>query len=209
MCDLLELYFAPNTISVAVAIALEEVGADYVTRRIDFSASEQTSEAYAVLNPKGRVPTLVSDDVPLTETGALLEFAHGLNPDKGLVPAGAVDAAKMREAMFYFASTMHVNHAHKLRGARWADKQESWDDMQAKVPETMTASCDYVEHSLLKGPYLLGERFSLADPYLYMICTWVEGDGVDLSQFPKIRAFMAEMEKRPSVQAVREAGMIT
>lgn len=205
---MLELFFAPNTISVAVAIALEEAGASYTPRLIDFSKAEQTSASYREINPKGRVPALRTEDGLLTEAGALLEYVHALNPAKNLVPSDALQAAKMREAMFYFASTMHVNHAHKLRGARWANNQTSWDDMRSKVAETMTASCNYVEQSLLAGPYLLGDTFSLADAYLFVICTWLDGDGVDVTQFPKIRALMAEMEKRPSVAAVREAGIL-
>ena len=206
---MLNLFFAPNTISVAVAIALEEIGASYTTKRVDFSSAEQTGDAYLAINPKGRVPTLQTQDGLITETGAILEYVHALNPAKGLVPSDTFQAAKMREAMFYFASTMHVNHAHKLRGVRWANNAESWEDMRSKVAETMTASCDYVERSLLKGPYLLGETFSLADAYLFVINTWLAGDGVDVTQFPKIQTFMTEMEKRPSVVAVRNAGILT
>ncbi|MCV6547067.1 MAG: glutathione S-transferase family protein [Cohaesibacter sp.] len=205
---MLELYFAPNTISIAIAIALEESGLDYCTKPVNFAASEQMSEPYASLNPKGRVPTLVTEHGPLTETGAILDYIHSLAPQKGLVPSDVLASAKMREAMFYFASTMHVNHAHKLRGSRWADKEASWEDMRAKVSQTMTASCDYVEKNLIKGPFILGETFSLADPYLYMISTWATGDGVDLSRFPKLLTLMAEMEKRPSVQAVKAAKML-
>ena len=117
-------------------------------------------------------------------------------------------AARMREVMYYLASTMHVNHAHKLRGARWADKKPSWKDMTDKVPQTMTASCKYISSNGLRGPFVLGEAVSLADPYLYVVCSWLEGDGVDVSAFPKILAFRAAMEARPSVQAVRAAGML-
>ncbi|NOD30453.1 glutathione S-transferase family protein [Ruegeria atlantica] len=204
----MQLYYAPRTISVAVAIALEETGLKYEAVKLDFAGGEQTKPAYKQINPKGRVPALVMDGGILTETGALLEFVAAKAPETGLVPADPVMAARMREGMFYLASTMHVNHAHKMRGHRWADKKSSWNDMKDKVARTMTASCDYISSNGLRGPFVLGEAFSLADAYLYVVCSWLEGDGVDVSAFPKIVAFRKAMEARPSVQAVRAAGML-
>ena len=144
----------------------------------------------------------------LTETGALLEYIATKAPEAELVPADPVMAARMREVMFYLASTMHVNHAHKLRGHRWADKKSSWKDMTNKVSQTMTTSCDYISSNGLRGPFVLGDAFSLADAYLYVVCSWLEGDGVDVSSFPKILAFRKVMEARHSVQEVRAAGML-
>ncbi len=204
----MQLYYAPGTISIAVAIALEEAGLTYEPVKLDFASGEQTTPAYAQINPKGRVPALVVEGGILTETGALLDFIAAKAPDAGLVPADAVMAARMREVMYYLASTMHVNHAHKMRGSRWADKKSSWADMKGKVAETMTTSCAYIENSGLRGPFVLGENLSLADIYLYVVCSWLEGDGVDVSAFPKIVTFRAAMEARASVQAVKAAGML-
>ncbi|KIC38751.1 glutathione S-transferase [Ruegeria sp. ANG-R] len=204
----MQLYFAPRTISIAVAIALEEAGLEYEAIQLDFAGGEQTQPAYKQINPKGRVPALVVDGGILTETGALLEYVAAKAPEAGLVPDDPVLAARMREVMYYLASTMHVNHAHKLRGHRWADKTSSWKDMKGKVAQTMTTSCEYICSNGLRGPLVLGEAFSLADVYLYVVCSWLEGDGVDVSAFPKIIAFREAMEARPSVQAVRAAGML-
>lgn len=204
----MQLFYAPGTISVAVAITLHEAGLPFVPVRVDFASAEQTKAAYRQINPKGRVPALITDGGVLTETGALLEYVAALAPQAGLVPEDPLLAARMRELIFYLASTMHVNHAHKMRGARWADKDSSFKDMAAKVSRTMTDSATHVETCGLKGPFVLGDRFSLADPYLYVVCTWLSGDGVDLADFPKIRAFMAAMEQRPSLRAVAEQGML-
>ncbi len=204
----MQLYYAPRTISVAVAIALEEAGLDYEAIRLDFADGEQTRPAYKQINPKGRVPALAVDGGILTETGALLDYIATIAPQAGLVPEDPVMAARMREVMYYLASTMHVNHAHKMRGHRWADKKSSWKDMKDKVAQTMTASCKYISSNGLRGPFVLGETFSLADAYLYVVCSWLEGDGVDVSAFPKILAFREAMEARGSVQAVQAAGML-
>ena len=76
----MQLYYAPRTISVAVAIALEEAGPDYEAIRLDFAAGEQTKPAYKQINPKGRVPALVVDGGILTETGALLDYIAAVAP---------------------------------------------------------------------------------------------------------------------------------
>jgi glutathione S-transferase len=204
----MQLYYAPNTISVAVAIALEEAGIEYETVKIDFTAKEQTGAAYAQINPKGRVPALAVEGGILTETGALLEYIADMAPDAGLRPQEPVQLARMREVMFYLASTMHVNHAHRLRGARWAKERSSWKDMQKMVPQTMAASCEYISQAGLRGPFVLGEEISLADCYLYVVCTWLEGDGVNVTDFPKIQNFMTAMEQREAIRAVYAKGML-
>ncbi|MGR3546946.1 MAG: glutathione S-transferase family protein [Roseovarius sp.] len=204
----MKLYYAKGTISIAVAIALHEAGLDFEPMRLDFRAGEQSGATYLAINPKGRVPALVTDNGILTETGAILDYIADSAPQAGLRPSDPHQAAKMREAMYYLASTMHVNHAHKMRGHRWANEQSSFDDMKAKSVQTMTDSATYVETHLLTGPYVLGETLSLADPYLFVACNWLEGDGVDVAQFPKITAFMQAMRARPSVAQVIADNMI-
>ncbi|WP_299367317.1 glutathione S-transferase family protein [uncultured Tateyamaria sp.] len=202
----MKLYYAPGTISIAVAIALREAGIDHDTHKLNFAAGEQGSADYARINSKGRVPALETDGTILTETGAILEYIAALSP--GLMPADPVEAARARAVMFYLASTMHVNHAHKMRGHRWADTPASWEDMTAKVPETMAASAQYIEDECLTGPFILGDTVTIADAYLFVVCNWLPGDGVDLAPYPKLSAFMTAMENRVSVQAVRSNGML-
>lgn len=204
----MQLYYAPNTISVAVAIALEEAGLAYEAVMIDFAEKQQTTRAYHQINPKGRVPALAVEGGILTETGALLEYIADLAPDAELRPSDPVLQARMREVMFYLASTMHVNHAHKMRGSRWASNPASFKDMARKVPETMAASCEYICNHGLRGPFVLGDTPCLADFYLYVVCTWLEGDGVKLAGFPKLRAFIEAMDARDSIKTVRAKDML-
>ena len=204
----MKLYYAPNTISIVVAITLHEAGLDYDPVLVDFAKREQAEPEFVAINPKARVPALVTPQGVLTETGALQDYIAAIAPEAGLVPADPVQAARMREVMYYLASTMHVNHAHRMRGSRWATQESSFADMQAKVPETMNASCAYIEAHGLEGPYVLGTQFSLADPYLYVVSAWLKGDGVEISDYPKLAAFRAAMRTRPSVQHVLDAGML-
>ncbi len=201
---MLKLHYAPNTISVAVAIALEEAGIAFDAIMVDFATGAQQSKAYLDINPKGRVPTLETPEGILTETGAILEYAC-----PALVPTDRFQAGRMREAMYYLASTMHVAHAHKLRGHRWADQQSSYDDMKAKTPENISACCAYLEGAYSFDPYVTGGTFTLADAYMTVVLGWVAGDGVDLASYPKLAAYLIRMRTRPSVLSVSAKGMLT
>lgn len=202
---MLKLYCAPNTIAVAAIVALNE-GVHWEPVRVDFATAEQTKPDYLSINPKGRVPVLITPEGSLTEVGAILEYI-GETAVPRLLPADPLHRARMREVMYYLSSTMHVNHAHRYRGARWANEKSSFDDMRAKVPETMTQSCAYLEPRIA-GPFLFGPELTLADCYLYPISTWLEGDGVQLGEFPKLQAWKATMERLPSVQKAIADGFV-
>lgn len=202
----MDLFYAPGTVAVAAALALAESGLAHSLTRVDFASGEQTKPDYLKINPKGRVPALATDGTIITETGAILDYIAAKSGS--LMPDSALDAAKMRSVMYYLASTMHVNHAHKMRGPRWADRPESHADMAAKVPATMAASAQFIEDECLTGPFILGDTVTIGDCYLFAVCNWLPGDDVDMTPFPRINAFMAAMNARPSVQSIRDAGVL-
>lgn len=203
----MKFFCAKSTISIATAIMLEETGTAYEPVMLNFADGDQLKPEYHAINPKGRVPALVTDHGILTETGAILEYLDTTS-DAGMVPADPWGAAQLRSVMYYLASTFHVNHAHKMRGSRWADQQSSYDDMKAKVPETMGASCAFIEETCALSPFVMGEAMTVADPWLFTICTWLKGDGVDIAHYPKLAAHHDMMNARRSVQAVRALGLI-
>ena len=199
---MLKLFATKGTISVAVALVLEEVEADYELCLIDFAVDEQRSQAYLEVNPKGRVPALVTAGGTLTETAAVLEY---IAPN--MLPRDAFESAKHREISYYLAATMHINHAHKLRGYRWADLETSYEDMRAKVPQTMAESCAYVE-DVIVGPYIFGAQFTLADAYLFVITQWLASDGVEIQNYPKLAQLQRSVAARPSVARIAEKGLL-
>ena len=197
-----KLYTAPGTCALASHIALEEAGAAYTAERLDFKNSQQTTPQYLAINPKGRVPALVTDRGTLTETPAILAFIASSFPKAKLVPEDSFALAEAQSFNSYLCSTVQINHAHKMRGYRWAVDETSFADMKRKVPETMAASFALIERDMLKGPWVMGEQFTTCDPYLYTISGWLEGDGVDLATLPKVAAHRKRMEERPAVQKV-------
>ncbi|MCY1239939.1 Glutathione S-transferase GST-6.0 [compost metagenome] len=188
---------------MASHIALEEAGADYEARRVDFSTAEQTKPDYLAVNPKGRVPALLTDRGVITETPAILTYIAETHPAANLAPRGDAFAfAQLQSFMNYLCSTVHVAHAHGRRGARWADDPAAHEAMKAKVASNMAACFELIENKMFEGPFVLGETYSVADPYLFTIAGWLESDGVDPARFPKILDHRNRMTARPAVARV-------
>lgn len=200
---MLKLFYALNTCALASHIALEEAGARYETVRLNFAEGDQTKPEYLKVNPKARVPALITDQGILTETPAILVYVAQTHPSAGLAPLDDPFAlARVQAFNSYLCSTVHVAHAHGRRGKRWADEASSHEDMQRKVPETMRACMDLIEREMFAGPWVMGERYSVCDAYLYTICGWLDGDQVDIRRFPKVAAHFERMAARPAVQKV-------
>jgi glutathione S-transferase len=199
---MLKLYYAPNTCALATHIALEDADADYEAVRLDFRAEEQRKPSYLKVNPKGRVPALVTDRGILTETPAILAFVAQQFPSAGLAPLDDAFAfGRVQAFNAYICATLHVAHAHGRRGARWADDPAAHEAMRRKVPQSVGDCFALIENEMLEGPWVMGERYTICDPYLFTVARWMEGDGVDRSQYPKVAEHSRRMEERRAVKA--------
>ena len=200
-----KLYYAPGTCALASHIALEEAGADYTTERLNFKANQQNSPDYLAINPKGRVPSLVTDRGTLTETPAMLAYIAQSFPQAKLAPLDDAFAfAQVQAFNSYLCSTVHVAHAHKLRGARWATEASSFADMKRMVPKTVGACVALIEQKMFRGPWVMGDTYTICDPYLFTIAQWLEGDSVDIASTPKLADHFRRMTERPAVRKVME-----
>lgn len=200
---MLTLYYAPHTCSLATHLALSQAGAEYDLVRIAFSKDEQRAPAYTKINPKARVPALVTERGVLTETPAMLLFVAQTYPEAKLAPLGDMfRLAEVNAFNSYLCSTVHVAHAHRMRGFRWADEPQAWDAMRRKVPQSVGESFSLIEREFLKGPWVMGEEFSMADFYLLTLSRWLEADGVDLSRLPRVLDHRMRMLALPIVASV-------
>lgn len=203
----MKLYFGPGSCALASHIVLEEIGVAHEAVKVDLAAGEQRKPEYLAVNPKGRVPALVTDHGTLTETPAVLIYLAQTHPAAGLAPTDPWQLAKVQEFNSYLASTVHVAHAHKQRGSRWSDDPASWEAMKAKVPTSMLAVFQPIEDALTSD-WVFG-AYSVADTYLFTIARWLEGDGVDLAKLPRVAAHMERMRARPAVQRALAAEGLT
>jgi glutathione S-transferase len=206
---MLRLYYAPNTCALATHIALEEAGAEYDLVRVDFASEEQRKPAYIALNPKGRVPTLGTNEGLLSETPALLAYVAQRFPAARLAPLDDPFAfGRIQAFNSYLCSTVHVAHARRMRGYRWADDPAAIAEMKRKVPETVAACFDLIEREMFGGPWVAGADYTICDPYLFTLAQWLEADGVDVARLPKVADHRRRMRERPAVaKAIKmEAG---
>jgi glutathione S-transferase len=200
---MLILYYAAHTCSLATHILLEEAGADYSAVRIDFAQQQQRSPEYLEINPKGRVPALVSDRGILTETPAMLAFVAQSFPEAGLAPLDDPFAFAEAQAFnSYLCSTLHVAHAHRMRGYRWVDAEDksAIAAMQRHVPQSVSACYELIERDMLRGPWVMGERYTICDPYLFTLAQWLEDDGVDPKRFPRVVEHRRRVAERAGVR---------
>jgi glutathione S-transferase len=195
------LYFAPNSCALATLIALEEASAPVRLQLVDFRKQAQRSPEYLAVNPKGRVPALACDEGVLTETPALLAFVAQRFPAAQLAPREPFAFARAQAFNSYLCSTVHVAHAHRMRGHRWVDAEDAaaLAAMRRKVPQSVGDAFARIEEAL-GGPWVLGDAYSICDAYLFTLAQWLEADGVALERLPRVLAHRARVADRPAVQ---------
>ncbi len=200
---MLTLFYAAGTCSLASHIALEDSGAAYEAKRLNFAEGEQRKPEYLAINPKGRVPALVTERGIITETPAILVYIAQTNPRANLAPLNDPFAlAQIQSFNNYLSSTVHVAHAHRARGYRWTDDAAAQETMKKKVPQNVGDCFEIIENQYFKGPWVMGEAYSICDPYLYTIAGWLEADGVDPKRFPKVLDHRNRMAERAVVKKV-------
>lgn len=199
---MLKLYWGPGTCALASHIALEEAGAKYETEKLNLAQGDQRKPEYLKVNPKSRVPALITERGILTETPAILVWIAQTYPQAKLAPADPFEFAVAQAFNSYLCATVHPAHAHGRRGARWSDDTAAHESMKAKVPQNMADSFTLIENEMLKGPWVMGDAYSICDPYLYTISGWLESDGVDIAKFPRVHDHFKRMSERVAVKAV-------
>lgn len=200
---MLNLFYAAHTCALASHIALEEAGADYTLTRIRFADNDQRKPDYLKINPKGRVPALVTERGVLTETPAMLAYIAQLYPQAKLAPLDDAFAFAQAQAFnSYLCSTVHVSHAHRMRGSRWveAEDTQSIEAMKKKVPQSVYDGFALIENGMLTGPWVLGDSYSICDAYLFTLAQWLEADGVDPARLPRVAEHRHRVADRPAVQ---------
>lgn len=200
---MLKLFYATGTCALASHIALQEAAADYETVRLDFRSNDQRKPEYLAINPKGRVPALVTDRGILTETPAILVFVAQTFPQARLAPLDdAFALARVQAFNSYLCSTVHIAHAHRVRGYRWVDADDTAAiaAMQKRVPLSVAECFDLIERQMFVGPWVMGDSYSICDPYLFTLAQWLEADGVNPLRFPKVQDHRKRMSERPGVK---------
>ena len=197
----MKLYYAPGACSLASHIALQESGLPFEIDKLNFSTKTTAGgEDFMQINPKGYVPTITLDDGSiLTEGPAILQYIADRNPGSGLAPeAGTMERYRLQEWLTFIGTELHKSFSPLFNKA-------ASDEVKNNARNMLTKRLSYVETQLANKPYLLGDRFTVADAYLFVVVSWSGHVGLDLSQFPRINEYTARIAARPSVQAAMKA----
>lgn len=204
-----KLYYSPGACSLAPHIALEETGEPFEPVRVKFAENEQRSPEYLALNPKGRVPTLADGEFVVTENPAVLRYIARRYPGAALWPDDMRDEARCAEWLAWCSSGVHVAYAHIRRAERYATSEAGQAEVVQKGRDTARQVWEQVEAKLAKSgsTWAAGERYSVADPYLFTFWTWGRGPNLayDMARdFPAWTDHARRMGERPAVRRVLE-----
>jgi glutathione S-transferase len=201
----MKLYYAPGACSLASHIALREAGVPFEAVKVEGRGTKTAAGVdYLTVTPKGYVPALQLDDGEvLTEGTAILPYVGDLNPTAKLAPAhGTLPRYRLHEWLGYVATELHKNFGPFFSPG-------TTDEQKAAAKANLGKRFDFVQQSLAGRSFLLGDDFSVADAYLFTVLGWTAYVGIDLGQWPALKAWHAGVAARPAVQAaMRAEGLI-
>jgi glutathione S-transferase len=196
----MKLYYATGTCSHAAHIALREAGLPFTLVRYDMKRAElEGGGRLEEVNEKGFVPVLELDDGErLTEVSAVLQYIADRVPERGLAPpAGSMPRYRLIEWLNFLATEVHKIY--------WPLFHDGADVEKDKAREKLGRSFAWIERKLGDRMFLLGDGFTVADAYLVTVLNWTKAAGIDVAQWPALKAYRVRMRERPAVAAALEA----
>jgi glutathione S-transferase len=201
----MKLFYSSGACSLSPHIVAREAGIELRLQKVDLKTKTISADGdFFAINPKGYVPTLQLDDGEiLTEGPAIVQYLADLKPEKGLAPpAGTMPRYHLQEWLGFINSELHKTSSPLFR-------PDTPAETRAERQAYLNKRYGLVEKQLAGQPYLLGDRFTAADAYLFTVTNWAAPVKFDLSPFPNIRAFQERVAARPAVQAaMRAEGLI-
>jgi glutathione S-transferase len=171
----MKLYYSPGSCALGVHVLLEEIGAPFELRRVNFAEREQHGAAYVAINPKSKVPALERDDGSvMTEYQAISIYLALTHPEKQLIPSDIERQARMMEAMDYVVGTVHgQGFRQAFRALEYALREADQDAVKARGVKIADKGLALIDKSLAGKDWIVGE-FSLADPALFYVSYWAQ-----------------------------------
>ncbi len=200
----MKLYYRPGTCSLASCIALYEAGLKFELVKVD-RRTNQASDGldFNEVNPKGYVPALTLDNgETLTENVAVLQYIADRNPAAKLAPpAGTMERYRLIEWLGFINSEIHKSFSPLFR-------KDAPDDTKTYARNNITRRAGWLNSTLGSRSYLLGEQFTVADAYLFVVLGWGAHVGVDIAQWPKVQGLVARVGARPhAIEALKAEGL--
>ena len=201
----MKLYYLPAACSLAANIALREASLKFELVKVD----RQTKQAadgldFKEVNPKGYVPALTLDSgETLTENVAVLQYIADRNPAAKLAPpAGTMERYRLVEWLALINSEIHKSFGPLFR-------KDAPDDTKNYARQNITTRAGWLNSNLGARSFLMGEQFTVADAYLFVVLSWGARAGIDLAQWPQLQGLVARVGARPNViEALKSEGLV-
>jgi glutathione S-transferase len=201
----MKLYFAPGACSLSPHIVMREAGMKFDLEQVNNQEKKTKSGVdYWTVNGKGQVPVLEFDDGErLTEGPVIVQWIADQNPSSGLVPpAGSLDRYRVQEWLNFTTSELHKSFGPIFRPT-------TPDAYKAISKENLGKRFDWLDKQLAGKQYLMGDKLTVADAYLFTILRWTTRIEMDLAKWPNLKAYVDRVAARPKVQeALKAEGLI-
>jgi glutathione S-transferase len=197
----MKLYYAPGACSLAPHIVLRELGLPHTAVQVNLKEGRaEDGSDYRLINPKGYVPALVLDSGErLTEVAMLLQFLADRVPGAGLAPAnGTMERYRLQEWLNFISAEIHKAYA-----PLWTATTPEEEKQRARA--RLAGRFDWLNPQLGANTHLMGERFTVADAYLFIVLNWAQCTGIDLARWPALTRYTARIAARPAVRAAMKA----
>ena len=201
----MKLFFAPGACSLSPHIVLSEAGHAFELEQVDLKEKKtKFGSNYLDINPKGQVPALRLDDGELlTEGPVIVQYLADQKPGAGLLPgAGTMERYRVQEWLNFISTELHKTFGPIFRPTT----PEAFKSLSR---ENLATRFDYINGCLAGRQYLTGDKFSVADAYLFTVLRWAPRVEIDLARWPNLAAYVARVAARPKVQeAMKAEGLI-
>ncbi|HVV84197.1 MAG TPA: glutathione S-transferase family protein [Kofleriaceae bacterium] len=195
----LELAYAPNTCALVPYVLLAEAGADFTPRPLDFRRREHLSPEFLALNPKHKVPVLIIDGEPLTESVAIGVWIARTFPAARLLPADPKEELRALSLMAWCASTIHPTLTPNALPQRYCDLPGSEESVR-RCAQKLTHEHYAIGERLLAGRDFFFDHLTCPDVHFFWCFRRGMQFGMDVSAYPSCRAAFDRIAARPSVQ---------
>jgi len=202
---MLTFYYAPGACSMASHIALEESGAAYTPRLVQFAKAEQESAEYRdAVNPRGKVPALQTDDGILTENVAILTYIARTFPDAKLLPTDTLGLARCLSHMAYLSNAVHPTFTRIARTQRFAKSEAAQAEVKETARETFWGLLQELDGIIGGKDWVMGADYTTCDPYTLVFYGWGARIGMKMEELKNYTGFKNRMLQRPAVRKVLE-----
>jgi glutathione S-transferase len=200
---MMQLHYFPSNASMTPHMVLEELGASYELVLVDRTKNAHHSPEYLKLNPNGKIPVLVDGALVLYETAAITLHLADTHAAAGLAPPmGTPERAQFYKWLMWLSNTLQAEMPLYFYSDRWADTPEGAAQLKRHAEAHIAGMIDQLDAELAKhgGPWFLGERYSVLDPYVLMLCRWTRGMARPARTLPHLGPYLQRLLARPAVQ---------